>query len=44
MKPLLLHASDRTINNSNRRVVHIELSDAKLPPDIQWSEKLEVLN
>lgn len=44
MKPLLLHASDRTVNNNNRRVIHIELSDAQLPPEIQWSEKLEVFN
>lgn len=40
MKPLLLHSSGRTINNRKRRVVHIELSAAELPPGLQWSERV----
>jgi ectoine hydroxylase-related dioxygenase (phytanoyl-CoA dioxygenase family) len=40
MRPLLMHASDRTINNRQRRVIHIEFSKADLPLPLQWSEKL----
>ncbi len=39
MKPLLLHASNRTINNNKRRVVHIELGNCSLADTLQWSEK-----
>jgi ectoine hydroxylase-related dioxygenase (phytanoyl-CoA dioxygenase family) len=39
MKPLLLHASNRTTNNNKRRVLHIELSNKTLPEEIDWSEK-----
>ena len=42
MKPLLLHSSARTVNNSNRRVIHIEFSNMELPSEIKWAEKLEV--
>jgi len=38
MKPLLLHASARTINNNKRRVVHIEFSRSGLPTGIKWAE------
>jgi ectoine hydroxylase-related dioxygenase (phytanoyl-CoA dioxygenase family) len=38
MRPLLLHASERTTNNKKRRVIHIEYSRAKLPNEINWSE------
>ncbi|RFS18816.1 phytanoyl-CoA dioxygenase [Chitinophaga silvatica] len=40
MQPLLLHASSRSTNNQNRRVVHIELSNQDLPAGINWAEKL----
>lgn len=40
MKPLLLHGSNRTTNGKKRRVIHIELSDQKLPKELDWSEKL----
>ncbi|MFL9836120.1 phytanoyl-CoA dioxygenase family protein [Flavobacterium sp. ST-75] len=39
MKPLLLHSSARTVNNSNRRVIHIEFSNLQLPTQIKWAEK-----
>lgn len=39
MRPLLMHASNRTINNKRRRVVHIEFSNSVLPDKIAWSEK-----
>ena len=38
MRPLLMHASDRTVNEQKRRVVHIEFSRAELPAEIKWSE------
>ena len=42
MKPLLLHASSRTINNQKRRVIHIEFSDESLPRELQWSEYMSL--
>jgi len=42
MKPLLLHGSNKTTNNSKRRVVHIEFSNQELPSEIQWAEKLAI--
>lgn len=40
MRPLLLHASNRTTNHARRRVVHIEFSKTTLPDPLQWSEML----
>jgi len=40
MRPLLLHASSRTINNQKRRVIHIEFSNQQLPAPLAWSEVL----
>ena len=40
MRPLLLHASNRTTNHARRRVVHIEFSKTTLPEPLQWSEML----
>jgi ectoine hydroxylase-related dioxygenase (phytanoyl-CoA dioxygenase family) len=42
MRPLLLHASNRTTNNQKRRVVHIEFSRADLDGGLGWGEKLVV--
>ena len=39
MRPLLMHASDRTTSNQTRRVVHIEFSNVELPEGLNWSEK-----
>ncbi len=39
MKPLLLHASNKTTNLQKRRVIHIEFSNRILPNEIEWSEK-----
>lgn len=44
MKPLTLHASRRTENHKNRRVIHIEFTDQSLPADLQWKEKLEIVS
>ncbi|MBB5394835.1 hypothetical protein [Mucilaginibacter sp. AK015] len=43
MRPLLLHASNRTTNNKPRKVIHIEFSNAKLPDEIEWSERQNIL-
>lgn len=42
MRPLVLHASDRTTNDARRRVIHIEFSRAKLPDEINWSELIVI--
>lgn len=38
MRPLLLHASNRTTNNHKRRVIHIEFSNQSLPGNLEWAE------
>ena len=38
MKPLLFHGSNKTTNDKNRRVIHIEFSNKILPRNLQWSE------
>ncbi|SHM96298.1 phytanoyl-CoA dioxygenase family protein [Mucilaginibacter sp. OK098] len=42
MRPLLLHASNRTTTNKKRRVVHIEFSKIELPVSISWAEMEKV--
>jgi ectoine hydroxylase-related dioxygenase (phytanoyl-CoA dioxygenase family) len=42
MKPLLLHSSGRTVNNSQRRVIHIEFSNIELPENLEWSERISI--
>ncbi|RYY19483.1 MAG: phytanoyl-CoA dioxygenase [Chitinophagaceae bacterium] len=42
MRPLLLHASSRTTNNKQRRVIHIEFSNQVLPDPLAWSELLPI--
>lgn len=44
MRPLLLHASNRTTNYNRRRVIHIEFSNVLLPGMLQWAEFLEIKN
>jgi ectoine hydroxylase-related dioxygenase (phytanoyl-CoA dioxygenase family) len=41
MRPLLMHASNRTISDKKRRVIHIEFSKAELATGIDWAEKME---
>ncbi|MFX1705757.1 phytanoyl-CoA dioxygenase family protein [Chitinophaga sp. CC14] len=38
MRPLLMHASGRSSNGHNRRVIHIEFSDRELAGGLQWAE------
>lgn len=40
MKPLLLHASGRTVNNKERRVIHVEFSRSTLPGNLNWAEHM----
>jgi ectoine hydroxylase-related dioxygenase (phytanoyl-CoA dioxygenase family) len=40
MRPLLLHASSRTVNEQKRRVVHVEFSNQVLPEPLLWSEMM----
>lgn len=40
MRPLLMHASNRTTNNKPRKVIHIEFSNMPLPDGINWSERM----
>jgi ectoine hydroxylase-related dioxygenase (phytanoyl-CoA dioxygenase family) len=42
MRPLLLHGSNRTINNNRRRVIHIEFSRKELTANLNWSEKMNI--
>ena len=42
MKPLTLHASERTTNHKQRRVLHLEFSTKQLANPLQWLE-LETL-
>lgn len=39
MRPLLMHASNRTTNNKRRRVIHIEFGKSRLPDEINWAER-----
>lgn len=39
MKPLLLHASTKTTNNKNRRVIHLEFASRDLDGGLEWAEK-----
>lgn len=43
MRPLLMHASGRSTNGHNRRVIHIEFSDQELASGLQWAEKTSLL-
>jgi ectoine hydroxylase-related dioxygenase (phytanoyl-CoA dioxygenase family) len=42
MKPLTLHASNRTTNGKRRRVVHLEFNDCQLVESLNWLEFLAV--
>ncbi|UOQ64671.1 phytanoyl-CoA dioxygenase family protein [Hymenobacter volaticus] len=42
MKPLTLHASNRSTSARPRRVIHLEFSAAELPQGLQWRERLDI--
>lgn len=39
MKPLLLHASSKSVNQKRRRVIHLEFGSFDLPGELTWLEK-----
>ena len=39
MKPLTLHASGRTTNQKQRRVIHMEFSNKELIEPLCWLER-----
>ena len=40
MKPLILHASNKSTSNRHRRVIHLEFSDVELPQGLAWRERV----
>jgi len=42
MKPLTLHASKRTLNDKQRRVIHMEFSNQELDGTLEWLEKCNI--
>lgn len=42
MKPLLLHASSKTTNRKNRRVIHLEFNSVELTGGLEWAERIEL--
>ena len=42
MKPLILHSSKRVENNLRRRVIHLEISNSKLPNGLKWKENIKL--
>lgn len=42
MKPLLFHASNRTVSNRQRRVIHLEFCNQSLVTPLKWEEKMLV--
>lgn len=42
MRPLLLHASGKSINQKHRRVIHLEFNFTSLPGRLEWAESIEV--
>lgn len=43
MKPLTLHASSKTQNDRNRRVIHLEFNNRQLPGGLEWLEREEII-
>ncbi|MBS1582046.1 MAG: phytanoyl-CoA dioxygenase family protein [Bacteroidetes bacterium] len=39
MRPLLFHASRRSLSNAPRRVLHLEFNHLDLPEGLQWAER-----
>ncbi|MDY8138731.1 phytanoyl-CoA dioxygenase family protein [Aquimarina sp. 2201CG5-10] len=42
MKPLTLHASNRTTNQKQRRVIHLEFCNKELAEPIEWLERIKL--
>jgi len=39
MRPLLMHASSRSVSHRPRRVLHLEFNNAELPAPLRWAER-----
>jgi hypothetical protein len=39
MRPLLMHASDRSVSSNRRRVIHLEFNSIELPAGLEWAER-----
>lgn len=44
MKPLILHASSKTTNGRQRRVIHLEFNQVKLTETMKWLEFREIFS
>jgi predicted DNA-binding transcriptional regulator YafY len=42
LKPLLLHASHKSVNEKSRRVIHLEFNSVELPNQLWWAEFLRI--
>lgn len=42
MSPLTLHASDRSISDKHRRVIHLEFCNKEIPENIGWHERINL--
>ncbi len=42
MKPLTLHASNKTVNNKQRRVIHLEFCNHELTAPLNWLERFDL--
>lgn len=43
MKPLILHASNKTTNHKKRRVIHLEFNNHQLQKPLDWLEKYRII-
>jgi ectoine hydroxylase-related dioxygenase (phytanoyl-CoA dioxygenase family) len=43
MRPLLFHASSRTTNSRQRRVIHLEFSNHEIAKELAWAERMELI-
>lgn len=41
MRPLLLHASGKSLSNRHRRILHVEYADFDLPGGLEWHESVQ---
>lgn len=44
MKPLILHASNRTTNGKKRRVIHLEFNNHDLAKPLSWLERYKLIH
>ena len=42
LKPLLLHASAKSVNQKPRRVIHLEFASMELAGELEWAERVEI--